>query len=102
MNIRHSINKLGPNKLIMPGIILACIPVVVVPFTIIFPSMQSYLLYFLPFGVAGAVVARIALFQIKRGGGTHNERNLALITYFLALSPVLYFCGLFTYQLLYP
>ncbi len=90
------------NKLILPGIILACIPAVAVPVTIAFPSTQVYLLYLLPFGILSAVLARIALYQIKRGIGTRQERNLALITYFLGLSPVLYFCGVFTYSLHYP
>lgn len=93
--------KPKPNKLILPGIILACIPAVAVPITIIFPSTQSYLLLFLPFGILAAVLARIALYQIKHGNGTTRERNLALITYFLGLSPVLYFCGIFTYSLIY-
>ena len=91
-----------PAKLIFPAIILACIPVFVVPFTIIFPSTKVYLVLFLPFGIIAAVLARIALYQIKRGFGTPRERTLAIITYFLGLSPVLYFCGIFTYSLLYP
>ena len=100
MNIRGSNKKPKSNKLIFPGIILACIPVFAVAFTIVFPAKQIYLFYFLPFGILAAVLARIALGQIKRGLGTHRERNLALITYFVGLSPVLYFCGIFTYQLL--
>ena len=71
-----------------------------VPFTIMFPEKQIYLFFFLPFGILAAVLARIALGQIKRDFGTRQERNLALITYFVGLSPVLYFCGIFTYQLL--
>ena len=99
--IHHrSEKKLQPAKLILPGIILACIPAVAVPVTIAFPSTQIYLFYLLPFGILAAVLARIALNQIKRGFGTRQERNLALIIYFLGLSPVLYFCGIFTYQLL--
>ena len=100
MNIRGSNNKPKSNKLILPGIILACIPMFAVPFTIIFPDKQIYLFYFLPFGILATVLARIALGQIKRGYGTSQERTLALIIYFLGLSPVLYFCGIFTYQLL--
>ena len=96
----RSNTKPAPNRLILPAIILACIPALAVPVTIIFPSTQIYLFYFLPFGLAAAVLARIALGQIKRGLGTRQERNLALITYFLGLSPMLYFCGVFTYQLL--
>jgi hypothetical protein len=96
----HLDKKPQPNKLILLGIILACIPAVAVPITIAFPSTQIYLFYLLPFGILAAVLARIALNQIKRGFGTRQERNLALITYFLGLSPVLYFCGIFTYQLL--
>jgi hypothetical protein len=84
----------------MPGIIFACIPMFAVPFTLIFPEKQIYLFFFLPFGILAAVLARIALVQIKRDLGTRQERNLALITYFVGLSPVLYFCGIFTYQLL--
>ena len=91
-----------PAKLIFPAIILACIPAVAVPVTIASPSTQIYLIYLLPFGILAAVLARIALNQIKRGFGTRQERNLALITYFLGLSPVLYFFGIFTYSLLYP
>jgi hypothetical protein len=98
----RSDKKPQPAKLILPGIILACIPVVAVPVTIAFPSTQIYLLYLLPLGMLAAVLARIALNQIKRGFGTRQERNLALITYFLGLSPMLYFCGIFTYQLLNP
>ena len=56
--------------------------------------------FLLPFGLAAALLARIALNQIKRGLGTPQERNLAIIAYFLGLAPVLYFCGIFTYQLL--
>jgi hypothetical protein len=100
LNIRGSNKKPTSNKLVFPGIVLACIPAVAVPFTIIFPATQVYLFYFLPFGILAAVLARIALGQIKRGYGTRQERNLALITYFVGLSPVLYFCGIFTYQLL--
>lgn len=96
----RSDKKPQPTKLILPAIILACIPAVAVPVTIVFPSTQIYLFYLLPFGILAAVLARIALNQIKRGFGTRQERNLALITYFLGLSPVLYFCGIFTYQLL--
>lgn len=95
----RSNGKPKPNRLILPGIILACIPAVAVPITIIFPSTQSYLLLLLPLGILAAVLARIALYQIKHGNGTNRERNLALITYFLGLSPVLYFCGIFTYSL---
>ena len=106
MNNKRSNNKTPkrtePVRLILPGIILACIPAVAVPVTIAFPSTQIYLIYFLPFGILAAVLARIALYQIKRGFGTRQERNLALITYFVGLSPVLYFFGIFTYSLLYP
>jgi ABC-type maltose transport system permease subunit len=102
LNVRGSNKKLKPNKLILPAIILACIPAIAVPVTIAFPSIQNYLIFFLPFGILAAVLARIALYQIKRGFGTRQERNLALITYFLGLSPVLYFFGIFTYSLLYP
>jgi hypothetical protein len=102
LNIRGSNKKLKPNKLILPGIILACIPAVAVAVTIVFPPTQVYLFYFLPFGILAAVLARIALYQIKHGLGTPHERNLALITYFLGLSPVLYFFSVFTYQLLNP
>jgi hypothetical protein len=100
LNIRDSNKKPKPNKLILPGILLACIPSIAVPVTIVFPATQVYLYLFLPFGILAAILARIALNQIKRDFGTRQERNLALITYFLGLSPVLYFCGVFTYQLL--
>jgi len=70
-----------------------------VPISIIFPSTQPYLLFFLPFGAAAAVLARIALNQVKRGKGTPRDRSLALIIYFVGLVPILFYCGLFTYSL---
>jgi ABC-type Na+ efflux pump permease subunit len=92
--------KPKPNKLILPSIILGCIPALAIPFAIIFPHLQFYMFFLLPFGLIAALLARIALNQIKRGSGTSRERSLAIAAYFLGLSPVLYFCGIFTFQLL--
>ena len=92
-------NKTKPNKLIHPAIILACIPAVAVLVTIVIPSTQIYLYYFLPSGILASVLARIALHQLKSGSGTPRERNLALVAYFLGLAPVLYFLAVLTYQL---
>jgi hypothetical protein len=80
--------------------ILGCIPAVAIPLAIIFPSRQFFMFFLLPFGLVAALLARIALNQIKRGLGSPRDRNLAIIAYFLGLSPVLYFCGILTYQLL--
>ena len=101
MVVHRSDNKTKPNKLILPAIILACIPAVVVLVTIVIPSTQIYLYYFLPFGILASVLARIALHQLKPGSGPPQERNLALVAYFLGLAPVLYFLAVFTYQLLH-
>jgi ABC-type Na+ efflux pump permease subunit len=92
--------KPGPNKLILPSLILGCIPAIAIPFAIIFPSLQFYMFFLLPFGLAAAIMARIALKQVERGAGAPRERTLAIVAYFLGLSPVLYFCGIFTFQLL--
>ncbi len=88
-----------PNKLVLPSLILGCIPLLALPVTIIFPSTQFYLFYLLPFGLTATLLARIALNQMKRIPGTGQQHTLAVIAYFLGLTPALYFCGEFTYQL---
>ena len=88
------------NKLILPSLILGCIPVLAIPFTIIFPSTQFYLLYFLPFGLLATLLARIALNQLKRAPGASPDRTLAIVAYFLGLTPALYFCAELSYQLI--
>jgi hypothetical protein len=93
-------SKPKPNKLILSSFILGFIPAVAIPFAVIFPSLQFYMLFLLPFGLGAALLALIALDRIKHGLGSPHERTLAVIAYFLGLSPVLYFCGIFTYQLL--
>jgi predicted membrane metal-binding protein len=93
-------SKRKPNKLILSSFIVGFIPAVAIPFAIIFPSLQFYMFFLLPFGLVAALLAMIALNRIKRGLGSPQDRPLAIIAYFLGLSPVLYFCGIFTYQLL--
>jgi ABC-type Na+ efflux pump permease subunit len=88
------------NKLILPSLILGCIPVLVIPITLIFPSTQFYLFFFLPFGLAAALLARIALNQMKHGPYASQDRVLAVVAYFLGLSPALYFCAELSYQLM--
>jgi hypothetical protein len=89
-----------PNKLILSSMILGFIPAVATPFAVIFPSLQFYMFFLLPFGLAAALLAMIALYRMRRGPVPPRERILAIIAYFLGLSPVLYFCGMLTVQLL--
>jgi hypothetical protein len=91
-------SKLKRNALILPSFVLGCIPVLGIPVTIIFPSTLLYLVFFLPLGLVAAVLAWIAIHQVKRTPGTRGQRNLAMLAYFLGLSPILYFCGQITYQ----
>ena len=88
------------NKLVLPSMILAGLAVAAGLFTILIPSRQFYLFFLLPFGLVAALLAKIALNQIQRGNGTARDRTLAIVAYFLGLLPVLYFCAVFTYQLL--
>jgi hypothetical protein len=87
------------NKLVLPSLILGCVPILAIPFTIVFPSTQFYLFYFLPFGLTATLLARIALNQMKRTPGIGQQHTLAVIAYFLGLTPALYFCAEFTFQL---
>ena len=80
--------------------ILGFFPAVAIPFAVIFPSLQFYMLLLLPLGLAAALLALIALNRIKHGLGSPRNRALAVIAYFLGLAPVLYYCGVFTYHLL--
>ncbi len=90
---------LKQNKLILPSLVLAGISVLAIPFTVFRLSTQIYLVFFLPIGIVAAVLARIAISQVKRGLGTRQDFKLAIIAYFMGLSPSLCFCGLFTYAL---
>lgn len=87
------------NKLVLPSLILACLAVAAGLFVAFIPSKQFYLFFLLPFGLVAALLAKIALNQIQRGNGTAQDRTLAIVAYFLGLLPVLYFCAIFTYQL---
>ena len=89
-----------PNKLVLSSFLLGILPAVAIPFAVIFPSLQFYMFFLLPFGLGAALLAMIALNRMKKRQATTRERNLAILAYFLGLSPVLYFCGIFTYQLL--
>ena len=100
MGTSPSNGKPRSNKLILPSIILGSIPAIAIPFAIIFTHLQFYMFFLLPFGLTAAILARIALNQIKNGNGRPQDRTLAILAYFLGLSPVLYFCGIFTFQLL--
>ena len=86
--------------LIYASLILACIPVIGMFIVILTPSLQFYLFYLLPFGILAAFLARIALNRMKRSPGTDLDRTLAILAYFLGLSPALYFCGSLTYELI--
>ena len=87
------------NKLVVPSMIIACSTVVAGLFVAFILSKQFYLFFLLPFGLLAAILARIALNQIQHGNGTPQDRLLAILAYFLGLSPVLYFCATLTYQL---
>lgn len=98
MNSRPSVSK--HNKLILPSFILASIPLIGT-FVSMFYQPAYYILFFLlPLGIAAAVMAWIALRQIKRGEGNPKDLAPAIIAYYLGLVPALYFCGVLTYQLL--
>jgi hypothetical protein len=71
-----------------------------IPVTLVFPSTFLYLIFVLPLGLIAALLARIALHQVKGTRGTPGQRTLALSAYFLGFSPSLYFCGQLTYRLL--
>ena len=88
------------DKLVLSSFLLGIIPAVAIPVAVIFPNLQFYMFFLLPFGLGAALLAMIALNRIKNRHGTPRERNLAILAYFLGLSPVLYFCGIFTFQLL--
>jgi hypothetical protein len=93
-------NKLpAPNKLAMPSMVLACLAVSTALFALISSAERVYLFLVLPLGLGAAFLARIALFQIKRGAGTRLDRNLAVIAYFLGLLPAMILCGIVTYDL---
>jgi hypothetical protein len=94
--------KVKRNALIPFSFILACPPVLAIPVTLVFPSTFLYLIFVLPLGLVAALLARIALHQVKRPPGTPRERTLAIVAYFLGFSPSLYFCGQLTYKLLAP
>ena len=93
-------SKPKPNWFILSSLILGFFPVVAIPVAVIYPSLQFYMLFLLPLGLAAALLAMIALNRIKRGLAPPRDRTLAVIAYFLGLAPVLYYCGLFTYHLL--
>ena len=88
------------NKLILPSLILGCIPLIALLFTIIFPSTRFYLFFFLPLGLTATLLARIALNQLKRIPEVGPDRTLAVVAYFLGLTPALYFCAELSYQLI--
>jgi len=99
MDTRPTDKPVTPNKLVLPSLILASLAVIVAPFAMIGSHAKVYLFLALPLGFSAALVAKIALNQIKRGVGTRLDRNLALIAYFLGMVPGLSLCGLLTYQI---
>jgi len=88
-----------PNKLVLPSLILAAVSASLAPFALISTAALVYVFLVLPLGFGAALMAKIALNQIKRGTGTPLDRNLALVAYFLGLLPGLSLCGVLTYQL---
>lgn len=78
---------------------MACLAALAAPFALAATAAQVYMFLVIPLGLAAAIMARIALHQIKRGAGTRRERNLAVAAYFLGLVPALYLCGMITYDL---
>lgn len=88
------------NKLIFPSFILASIPLIGVLVSMVYQPAYYILFFLLPLGIAAAVMAWIAVRQIKRGEGNPKDLVPAIVAYYLGLIPALYFCGALTYQLL--
>jgi hypothetical protein len=88
-----------PNKLVLPSLILAAISATLAPVAYITEAVQVYLFLVLPLGFGAALMAKIALNQIKRGNGSVLDRNLALLAYFLGLLPALSLCAVITFQM---
>lgn len=88
------------NRLLLPSFVLSAIPLIGTLVAIFYQPAYFYLLYLLPLGIIAAILARIAINQAKRGKGLPEDFVLAIIAYYLGLTPALYFCGVMTYQFL--
>jgi hypothetical protein len=89
-----------PNKFAIPSLILAAIAASMTPLALIPSNAGWYMLVVLPLGFGSALLARIALNQIRGGAGTALDRNIAVIAYFLGFLPGLFLCGMLTVDLL--
>jgi len=74
--------------------------VLAIPVTIAFPLARLYLFFLLPFGLVAALLARIALNQMKHTPAARADHRLAVVAYFLGFSPIVYFCAILTSELL--
>ena len=99
MDTRPTNKVPAPNKLVMPSLVLAAVSAALAPFALIATAAQLYIFLVLPLGFGAALMAKIAMNQIKAGRGTLFDRNLAIVAYFLGLLPGLSLCGFMTYQL---
>lgn len=88
-----------PNKLVFPSLILAAIAASLTPLALNTSIVQYFFFLVLPLGFGAALMAKIAMNQIKRGAGTGLDRNIAVIAYFLGMLPALFLCGLLTWQI---
>ena len=99
MNTRPSKKLPKPNKLVIPSLILAAIAASMTPLAWMPTAAGFYMFLVLPLGFSAALMAKIALNQIKRGAGTGLDRKIAIIAYFLGFLPALFLCGLLTYYM---
>ncbi len=99
MSLPPSTKVVKSNKLVLPSLVLACIAVAMAPFAYLYEAVFVYVFLVLPLGFSAALLAKIALTQIRRAAGPVMDRNLAVVAYFLGLLPALSLCGVLTLQL---